>query len=447
MLLARRQGLLGRRPCTSARRVAPERPVFSHPPFDFETRIATVDLATDSGALTVASVYVPNGGKDFPAKMRFLEAMDAYAAAFQASGQQLALLGDFNVARTDRDVHPKERKPRAIGQLPEERALIERILSRGLVDVGRALDPDNDGLFTWWPPWRNMRQRNIGWRLDYVFASEALASRAISCPCRRTSARATTRRSSRHSRSSEAHRPGTSHHRTVAPSYRRTIAPSHRKNAMSDVLDRFLSYVRYDTQSNEASRTYPSTDSQLVLLRALAAELGAIGLADAAVDEFGYVMATIPATTRKAGVPTIGFIAHVDTSPEMSGADVTADRPSPVRRPGSGAARRPVRGLAPGRQPRARRSDRPRHRHGVRHDAARRRQQGGRRRNRDGGGLPRRASRDPARHRAHRLHAGRGGRPRHRRTSTSRASAPAAPTRWTAAAAATSRPRASRPTR
>ena len=64
------------------------------------------------------------------------------------------LCGDLNVARTDRDVHPKERKPRAIGQLPEERALIERILSRGLVDVGRALDPDNDGLFTWWAPWR-----------------------------------------------------------------------------------------------------------------------------------------------------------------------------------------------------------------------------------------------------------------------------------------------------
>jgi len=49
------------------------------------------------------------------------------------------------------------------------------------VDVGRALDPDNDGLFTWWAPWRNMRQRNIGWRLDYVMASEQLAARATSC--------------------------------------------------------------------------------------------------------------------------------------------------------------------------------------------------------------------------------------------------------------------------
>jgi exodeoxyribonuclease-3 len=157
---------------------SPERPAFAHPAFDYESRIATVTL----GDLTVASVYVPNGGKDFPAKMQFLEAMDAYAASFQASGKPLVMMGDMNVARTERDVHPKERKPRAIGQLPEERAIIERILSRGLVDVGRTVDPDNDGLFTWWAPWRNMRQRNIGWRLDYVFASDALAARVTACP-------------------------------------------------------------------------------------------------------------------------------------------------------------------------------------------------------------------------------------------------------------------------
>jgi len=129
----------------------------------------------------VASIYVPNGGKDFRAKMAFLEAMDAMAASYQSSGRLLAFLGDMNVARTERDVHPKERKPRAIGQLPEERALIERILSRGLVDVGRALDPDNENLFTWWPPWRDMRKRNIGWRIDYILASKSLAERATEC--------------------------------------------------------------------------------------------------------------------------------------------------------------------------------------------------------------------------------------------------------------------------
>jgi tripeptide aminopeptidase len=91
---------------------------------------------------------------------------------------------------------------------------------------------------------------------------------------------------------------------------------------MSDVLERFLRYVRYDTQSDERSESYPSTDKQLVLLRDLAAELRALGLADAAIDGLGYVMATIPPTTRKPDVPTIGFIAHVDTSPEMPGANV-----------------------------------------------------------------------------------------------------------------------------
>jgi tripeptide aminopeptidase len=91
---------------------------------------------------------------------------------------------------------------------------------------------------------------------------------------------------------------------------------------MSDVLTRFLRYVRYDTQSDEQSTTFPSTGKQLVLLRALNDELRALGLADAAIDEHGYVMATIPPTTKKIGVPTIGFLAHVDTSPEMLGAGV-----------------------------------------------------------------------------------------------------------------------------
>ncbi len=90
----------------------------------------------------------------------------------------------------------------------------------------------------------------------------------------------------------------------------------------TSVLDRFLRYVRYDTQASETSTTYPSTPGQLVLLRDLADELRAMGVADAAVDEHGYVMATIPATTTKVNVPVIGVIAHVDTSPEMSGANV-----------------------------------------------------------------------------------------------------------------------------
>jgi exodeoxyribonuclease-3 len=79
------------------------------------------------------------------------------------------------------DVHPNERKPGMIGQREEERELLDKLLGAHLVDVGRTMDPDNPNLFTWWAPWRNLRRRNIGWRLDYILASPSIASRAASC--------------------------------------------------------------------------------------------------------------------------------------------------------------------------------------------------------------------------------------------------------------------------
>ena len=152
------------------RELAAERPEFAHPAFDHETRIVTAEV----GGMLLASVYVPNGGKDFAAKMTFLSALGEWAAEQRAAGRRLVLCGDLNVALTERDVHPKERKPNQIGTRPEERELLAALIGAGLVDVGRAVDPDNDNLFTWWAPWRNMRQRNIGWRIDYVLAAEAL---------------------------------------------------------------------------------------------------------------------------------------------------------------------------------------------------------------------------------------------------------------------------------
>jgi exodeoxyribonuclease-3 len=160
-------------------------PMCSHPGFDFEQRIACATVRSPAGEVMVASVYVPNGGKDFDAKMRFLQALESYAGDAARESRLLILCGDLNVARTERDIHPKERKPNQIGARPEERAMIERILATGLVDVGRTLDPDNDNLFTWWAPWRNMKQRNIGWRIDYVLASQPLAARATSSIIRR----------------------------------------------------------------------------------------------------------------------------------------------------------------------------------------------------------------------------------------------------------------------
>jgi exodeoxyribonuclease-3 len=158
--------------------LAPERPAFGHPPFDFEQRVITATVPTPHGPLTAASIYVPNGGKDFEAKMRFLQALDDWASDAAAERRGLLLCGDLNVALEERDIHPRERKPNQIGARPEERALLAQVISRNLVDVGRALDPGNEQLFTWWAPWRNLRQRNIGWRIDYVLASAPLAAAA-----------------------------------------------------------------------------------------------------------------------------------------------------------------------------------------------------------------------------------------------------------------------------
>ncbi len=89
---------------------------------------------------------------------------------------------------------------------------------------------------------------------------------------------------------------------------------------MEPILDKFLRYVSFDTQSCEESESQPSTAKQLDLLRLLRDELEALG-AEATLDEYGYVMATIPANTSEP-LPAVGFIAHVDTAPDASGKDI-----------------------------------------------------------------------------------------------------------------------------
>lgn len=152
-------------------------PAFSHPDFDMEARVVLAEI----GNLVLASVYVPNGGKDYEAKLGFLVKFAAWAKLLHRDGRELILCGDMNVTRSDLDVHPKERKPGVIGQREEERELFDNLLGERLVDVGRTLDPDNANLFTWWAPWRNLRQRNIGWRIDYILASPSIAARAENC--------------------------------------------------------------------------------------------------------------------------------------------------------------------------------------------------------------------------------------------------------------------------
>src|SRR5215510_15197230 len=155
-------------------------PAFSHPDFDMESRIVQAEI----GRLVLASVYVPNGGKDYEAKLQFLVRLAAWARQLEREGRELVLCGDMNVTRSDMDLHPKEVKPGVIGQREEERDLFERVLGDRLVDVTRSLHPEDPNIFSWWAPWRNMRQRNIGWRIDYILASPSIASRASSCTVR-----------------------------------------------------------------------------------------------------------------------------------------------------------------------------------------------------------------------------------------------------------------------
>lgn len=89
-----------------------------------------------------------------------------------------------------------------------------------------------------------------------------------------------------------------------------------------ELKDRFLKYVGFDTQSNPESETYPSTAKQLVLLNHLVEEMIQLGLEDVEMDANGYAMGTIPATPGYEDRPVIGFISHVDTSPDMSGANI-----------------------------------------------------------------------------------------------------------------------------
>ena len=88
-----------------------------------------------------------------------------------------------------------------------------------------------------------------------------------------------------------------------------------------NVTERFLKYVSFDTQSDEMSETCPSTDKQKLLGAALVAEMQEMGIADAHMDEHGYVYGTVPGDPK---LPTIGLIAHMDTSPDASGANIRA---------------------------------------------------------------------------------------------------------------------------
>lgn len=145
------------------------------PPFDIENR--TVELNTD--AFTLIGAYVPRGEGEshYALKLQYLEDMRLYIRERIALGQKIILAGDMNVAHHDIDVHRSQNKPGATGLRGEERSAIDALLLLGLHDIMRDFNPDKSDLFTWWPPWKNARVRNLGWRIDCFYLSEILADR------------------------------------------------------------------------------------------------------------------------------------------------------------------------------------------------------------------------------------------------------------------------------
>ena len=176
---------------TSARPSRPIGPRFLHPEFDFENRIATVEIS----GVTVASVYVPNGGKDFPAKMRFLEALDAYAAAFRGRPPARA------VRRHERRAHRHGRPPEGA------QAARDRTASRGARAHRADSEPRPRGRRARARPGQRRPVHLVGAVAQHAAAQHRLAARLRlrerrprrarrwRARCRATSARATTRRS------------------------------------------------------------------------------------------------------------------------------------------------------------------------------------------------------------------------------------------------------------
>lgn len=145
------------------------------PAFDVENRT----LVLDAPQFTLIGTYVPRGGSEehYALKLLYLAELKDFIAELMAEGREVVLAGDMNVALTEFDVHRSQNKPGATGLRPEERAALEAHLDLGLHDIVRELNPDKKDLFTWWPNWKFARKHNLGWRIDCIYLTDALAAK------------------------------------------------------------------------------------------------------------------------------------------------------------------------------------------------------------------------------------------------------------------------------
>jgi len=142
------------------------------PEFEREGRV----IEADFGEFVLLTSYFPNAGRklarlDF--KLAYYEAFLKRIVALREAGRSVVFMGDLNVAHAEIDV--ARPNPKETGFLPVEREWLDRVVASGFVDTFRALHPDEADAYSYWDAWRQRRERNIGWRIDYVLVSEDLA--------------------------------------------------------------------------------------------------------------------------------------------------------------------------------------------------------------------------------------------------------------------------------
>lgn len=146
--------------------------------FDQEGRV----LCSDFGDFTLVNVYFPKGETDSPRlqyKYEFYEALFEYLDELRTDGHSLIICGDFNIAHKEIDLARPKQNQKTSGFLPEERAILDRLVDKGYLDSLRLFQPDGEH-YSWWSYRSGARARNVGWRLDYFFVTEDLRPRIVS---------------------------------------------------------------------------------------------------------------------------------------------------------------------------------------------------------------------------------------------------------------------------
>lgn len=148
------------------------------PEFDSEGRL----IIADYGDFLFYTGYFPNGGSDLsrvPYKLDFSEAVLQHAEGQRKAGRSVVICGDVNTAHREIDLANPKSNQKNTGFLPEERAWLSRFLDHGYVDIFRKRNPDLGGAYTWWSNRKGVRERNVGWRIDYFFISPELEERVV----------------------------------------------------------------------------------------------------------------------------------------------------------------------------------------------------------------------------------------------------------------------------